>query len=185
MTGTILRTSLFMTALTVLPATGMAADISGQNGGYKDYGYTGEQGDERAWDLDETEKQDYAGTWNRRGTDRYSLKDYQDSFQDDPDTYSGSSAKDGTAFGQHYNGRIRSTCLRPREVRHFLQRQGWRKFRRLRIGPFYIRTRAMRPNGLRYRLKIDRCTGVTVKAALIWRDYQKLRKVRQYGWVRP
>lgn len=58
-------------------------------------------------------------------------------------------------------------CLQSREVQETLVRQGWRGFRNPERGVDVVGLTASRPNGLTYRLKLDRCTGVIISAHLL------------------
>jgi len=50
-------------------------------------------------------------------------------------------------------------CLRPRQIRSNLQRQGWWDFHELRrVGDDFV-VRARRPNGAVYQLRVKRCSG--------------------------
>ena len=70
----------------------------------------------------------------------------------------------------------RSHCLRSGEVENALVRQGWRNFRAPEKGVDVVGLTASRPNGLTYRLKLDRCTGVIIAAYLL--DQKKPHRKR-------
>lgn len=58
-------------------------------------------------------------------------------------------------------------CLTRRGLRANLINQGWRDMRGIAADPDVIGLTASRPNGLVYRLKIDRCSGVIIAAYLV------------------
>ena len=58
-------------------------------------------------------------------------------------------------------------CLSRRGLRANLINQGWRDMRGVAADPDVIGLTASRPNGLVYRLKIDRCSGVILAAYLL------------------
>lgn len=60
-----------------------------------------------------------------------------------------------------------SECLSRRGLRANLINQGWRDLRGIAADPDVIGLTASRPNGLVYRLKLDRCTGVIIAAYLV------------------
>ena len=61
------------------------------------------------------------------------------------------------------NGR----CLQGRQIENLLGRQGWREFSNPQRGVDVVGLTARRPNGLTYRLKLDRCTGVIIQTYLL------------------
>ena len=60
-----------------------------------------------------------------------------------------------------------SSCLLNGEVRSHLVRQGWTDFRGIELHRNVAILAARRPDGLLYRLQVDRCSGVIVSAVLI------------------
>jgi hypothetical protein len=58
-------------------------------------------------------------------------------------------------------------CLTRRGLRANLINQGWRDLRGIAADPDVVGLTATRPNGLVYRLKIDRCSGVILAAYLL------------------
>jgi hypothetical protein len=58
-------------------------------------------------------------------------------------------------------------CLTRRGLRANLIHEGWRNFRGIEADPDVVGLTASRPNGLVYRLKIDRCSGVILAAYLL------------------
>jgi hypothetical protein len=58
-------------------------------------------------------------------------------------------------------------CLTRHALRANLFNQGWRDFRGIEPDPDVVGLTATRPNGLVYRLKIDRCSGVIIAAFLL------------------
>ncbi len=83
-------------------------------------------------------------------------------------------------FGPGYAYPYRA-CLPRWKIRRKLRRQGWRDFHNLVIRRWAVKVNARRPNGLLYRLKIDRCRGVILKARLLnrgWRPWRPWRHDR-------
>lgn len=58
----------------------------------------------------------------------------------------------------------RGDCLRPRQIRRRLKRQGWWDFHGLRPAGDDFVVRARRPNGAVYQLTIEGCRGRVVEA---------------------
>jgi len=58
-------------------------------------------------------------------------------------------------------------CLGPRQIQRRLRRHGWRDFHVVDVRKHALIVKAKRRGGPRYRLKIDRCNGVILKAKLI------------------
>lgn len=58
-------------------------------------------------------------------------------------------------------------CLQGRQIETLLGRQGWRDFSNPQRGVDVVGLTAQRPNGLTYRLKLDRCTGVIIQTYLL------------------
>ncbi len=78
--------------------------------------------------------------------------------------------EEGQGYAPTYNGHERQhagDCLTRRGLRANLINQGWRDLRGIAADPDVVGLTASRPNGLVYRLKIDRCSGVIVAAYLL------------------
>ncbi|MEZ5925585.1 MAG: hypothetical protein R3D57_14485 [Hyphomicrobiaceae bacterium] len=76
----------------------------------------------------------------------------------------------GTGYRPAYRRhrpRHAGTCLTRRGLRANLINQGWRDLRGVAADPDVVGVTASRPNGLVYRLKIDRCSGVILAAYLL------------------
>lgn len=58
-------------------------------------------------------------------------------------------------------------CLSSQQVQSQLVAQGWRGFVNPQRGVDVVGLTARRPNGLTYRLKLDRCTGVILSSNLL------------------
>jgi hypothetical protein len=58
-------------------------------------------------------------------------------------------------------------CLASNQIERMLAAQGWRSFVNPKRGVDVVGLTASRPNGLTYRLKLDRCTGVILQANLL------------------
>lgn len=71
-------------------------------------------------------------------------------------------------------------CLSNHDIKVRLKEQGWRRFHGLAINADVIGLTASRPNGLSYRLKIDRCSGVIIQTYLI--DQPQRRQNRYQGY---
>ena len=80
---------------------------------------------------------------------------------------------DRTAGNGSYGGSLKdrrklgSRCLGRWQIEESLVQQGWRDFRGLELAPDVVGVTASRPNGLTYRLKIDKCSGVILAANLL------------------
>lgn len=61
----------------------------------------------------------------------------------------------------------RPGCVPRHEVRHELIRDGWSELHDVEIRNQFVFMTARRPNGLLYRLKVDRCDGQIVRARRI------------------
>lgn len=68
---------------------------------------------------------------------------------------------------KRHKRRHASECLSRRGLRANLINQGWRDLRGIAADPDVIGLTASRPNGLVYRLKLDRCSGVILAAYLV------------------
>ncbi len=77
------------------------------------------------------------------------------------------------------NGR----CLESRQIERMLAGQGWRSFVNPKRGADVVGLTASRPNGLTYRLKLDRCTGVILSANLL--DQPDTRRSYTYNPDQP
>ena len=64
-------------------------------------------------------------------------------------------------FYGHRNWR-RSRCMQPNEIRHMLRYQGWHGFRVKKLTPGIAIIHSNR-HGMRYRLKLNRCTGEMIR----------------------
>lgn len=69
-------------------------------------------------------------------------------------------------------------CVPGELVQKRLTKQGWSSFRDPVQGPQLVALTARRPDGLTYRLSLDRCTGVIVSAYLV--ETKKRRKHISY-----
>ena len=58
-------------------------------------------------------------------------------------------------------------CLTKGEIRYRLKEHGWQDFQEIDLRDATALVSARRPDGLLYRLEVDRCTGVIVQARLI------------------
>ena len=58
-------------------------------------------------------------------------------------------------------------CLAALQIQNLLMRQGWRDFSGPQNGVDVVGLTARRPNGLTYRLKLDRCTGILIQSYLL------------------
>jgi len=85
------------------------------------------------------------------------------------------SGKYGYGYDRLYGGRYRARpygwqmprCLGPRQIQRRLRRHGWRDFHVVDVRKHALIVKAKRRGGPRFRLKIDRCNGVILKAKLI------------------
>lgn len=68
---------------------------------------------------------------------------------------------------RRHHRRLAGECLSRRGLRASLLGQGWRDLRGVAADPDVVGVTASRPNGLVYRLKIDRCSGVIIAAYLV------------------
>ena len=95
---------------------------------------------------------------------RYSYK--EPSYQNDywnPDARRIPYEKRVPSYAPNYAER----CVVRGEVRHKLKEHGWQDFRDLELRPDTASVTARRPDGLVYRLTVDRCTGVILSAQLL------------------
>ena len=58
--------------------------------------------------------------------------------------------------------RVRGYCMYPNEIRRMLRYQGWQGFRVRKLTPQIAIIHSNR-NGMRYRLKLNRCTGEMIR----------------------
>ncbi len=80
--------------------------------------------------------------------------------------------EDERPYGEREEGYGRRfACLSKREIRKKLRRQGWSNFKDVRLKRDAVVFTAARPNGLVYRLRIDTCDGVILRAELLKRPY--------------
>lgn len=63
-----------------------------------------------------------------------------------------------------YQDRFAYDCTPRHVIRDRLYRQGWQDFREIDVRREVVVVEARRPNGLPYRLRIDRCSGDVVSA---------------------
>jgi len=70
-------------------------------------------------------------------------------------------------------------CLQSWQIERMLSAQGWRSFVNPQRGVDVVGLTASRPNGLTYRLKLDRCTGVIIQANLL--DQPDTRRSYSYN----
>jgi len=85
------------------------------------------------------------------------------------------SGKYGYGYDVPHGGRDRARpydwqmprCLGPRQIQRRLRRHGWRDFHVVDVRKHALIVKAKRRGGPRFRLKIDRCNGVILKAKLI------------------
>ncbi len=185
---------MLLAALWFLPAPAMAGDLldygyyERYGDGEKGYSYRGSYPYPRdgSGDLADSSPYDYAPRDLRgmrrqmkREYRRFGAADFRREFSNPRDR-----ARDRRrrqALPDLGRGMWQNGCLAPRQIHRRLRRQGWWDFERLRVRPFVLKVRARRPNGLMYKLKVDRCTGVIVSAKLVWRQYWMSRLFR-YGY---
>ncbi len=74
-------------------------------------------------------------------------------------------------------------CLQSGQIERLLSGQGWRSFVNPQRGVDVVGLTARRPNGLTYRLKLDRCTGVIIQANLL--DQPDTRRSYTYNPEAP
>lgn len=70
---------------------------------------------------------------------------------------------------RHYNDR--GYCVPPRRIYRRLSRLGFIEFFDLRLRPRVIKVKAVTRRGLTYALKIARCSGILIRAQLLFDDY--------------
>jgi hypothetical protein len=145
-------------AFIIAVSAGMAAADE-----YSDYGnnyYSGVDGNYQDESYERyTESDDPTCHHNHRSRYRYQYSS-ADSYRADED------------YGNenHYSLKDepqRSACLNRWQIEDSLARQGWRGLHGLQLAPDTVGVTARRPNGLVYRLKIDKCSGVIIAANLI------------------
>lgn len=75
-------------------------------------------------------------------------------------------------YGYDLHGaRAYGQCLYPRQIRRKLRRHGWHGMHALEIRPNAFKVRARRPNGMLFKLKVDRCTGHVIRAKPLFAGY--------------
>lgn len=79
---------------------------------------------------------------------------------------------------------VDAECVSKRTIRVRLKEQGWKRFHGLAMNADTIGITASRPNGLVYRLKLDRCSGVIMASFLLDQPAHRTasRKYRNYGY---
>ena len=87
-------------------------------------------------------------------------------------------------YGNENSGEtaVDSECLSNRAIRARLVDQGWRKFHGLAINADVVGLTASRPNGLTYRLKIDRCSGVIIATYLLQQPQRRQNRYSNQGY---
>jgi hypothetical protein len=90
----------------------------------------------------------------------YPPADYQQGIVQYPD-------QSGVYLQEPLPPRPNGRCLQSFQIERMLSAQGWRNFVNPQRGVDVVGLTASRPNGLTYRLKLDRCTGVIVSANLL------------------
>lgn len=68
---------------------------------------------------------------------------------------------------KHRKHKHRLACRDVAQVKQSLADQGWKKLRGIRTGGGVVGVTASRPDGLTYRLRVDRCSGVILTAKLL------------------
>jgi hypothetical protein len=63
--------------------------------------------------------------------------------------------------------REREACVPRHVIERRLSDEGWGEFHALDLGPGAAHVNARRPNGDLYRLKVDRCSGLLIRADLV------------------
>ncbi len=90
----------------------------------------------------------------------YPPQDYTQSYGQYPD-------QQGAYAQEPLPPRPNGRCLQPSQIQNMLAAQGWQGFVNPQRGVDVVGLTARRPNGLTYRLKLDRCTGVIIQANLL------------------
>ena len=98
--------------------------------------------------------------------------DYQQSYNQYPD-------QQGAYLQEPLPPRPNGRCLQSSQIERMLANQGWRRFVNPQRGVDVVGLTASRPNGLTYRLKLDRCTGVILQANLL--DQPDTRRSYSYN----
>ena len=89
--------------------------------------------------------------------------------------YKGYDAAPKYGRGYRYHDRWHSGrygCLYPYEIRRSLRGRGWFNVRPLDVRRGAVVVKASRPNGRRFRLRVDRCTGDIIKARPVGYSYR-------------
>ena len=73
-------------------------------------------------------------------------------------------------------------CLYPRQIRRKLRRQGWFGIHAVEIRPNAFKARAHRPNGMLFKLKVDRCSGHIIRAKPAFAGYGPGHGNKGYGY---
>lgn len=146
-------------AVSAASGSGFAGDLSTYGGDQSQYYETVDGGDEApsSYRRDTDESGAYCPRKHRKHRQR------QQSY--DP-VYDGS-ADNGNYGSSLKDGNYASRCLGRWQIEESLVQQGWRDFRGLELAPDVVGVTASRPNGLTYRLKIDKCSGVILAANLL------------------
>lgn len=97
--------------------------------------------------------------------------DYQQGYAQYPDQ--------GAYLQEPLPPRPNGRCLQSNQIERMLSNQGWRRFVNPQRGVDVVGLTASRPNGLTYRLKLDRCTGVILQANLL--DQPDTRRSYSYN----
>jgi len=100
-------------------------------------------------------KQKHGGKSHGYGNQGY--KPYQNGY--------GQGYGDRNPYQSHRNlrrGRARGYCMYPNEIRRMLRYQGWHGFRVRKLTPSIAIIHSNR-HGMRYRLKLNRCTGEMIR----------------------
>ncbi len=145
-------------ALAALTLAGSAPAIAADLG----YGYP--PSDRYRSAYEDTRYRDIFGQ-PARPVDRYADED--DYIEERPQTYSREDYDDKRIITRRrytYTEPLVSQCAPRAEIRDRLLRDGWYDFEELDVRNRVAVVTARRPNGLPYRLKIDRCSGDVVSA---------------------
>lgn len=94
----------------------------------------------------------------------YPAPDYRHrQYQSDDSYFTGDFAGDYVPPSQGASRR----CFSRASIEKQLSKQGWRRFEDRDLRPDEYMLTASRPNGLKYRMRIDRCSGVIISANLL------------------
>jgi len=90
------------------------------------------------------------------------------SYKDDSSVYAPSySDQANSDVASNYSRYGNGGCLNKHQIRRKLISHGWSHFHNLRLVNTCVAVTARRPNGLVYRIQVDRCDGVILKARLL------------------